>query len=103
MLGDGLVWRLVLAADSQPNIAFISLYQPAVRVHLGRQLEEQQCREQKEEKLGVRLRGQTGCVGHGVEKEVVRLPQQKIERQQASDQYRCRSEVSRANFKWRVR
>lgn len=34
---DGLERRLVLTADRQPNVALISLDQPAVRVHRGRQ------------------------------------------------------------------
>lgn len=42
VLGDGLVRGLVLTADSQPDIAFIPLYQPAVPVHQTRQVEEQE-------------------------------------------------------------
>ncbi len=33
VLGDSLVWRLVLTADSQPHIAFVPLNEPAVPVH----------------------------------------------------------------------
>ena len=61
MLGDGLIRRLILTADSQPNVAFIPLYQPAVPFHHAGQVEEQQCREQEGEKQG----GQAESAGHG--------------------------------------
>lgn len=32
VLGDSLVRRLVLTADSQPHIAFVPLYEPAVPI-----------------------------------------------------------------------
>lgn len=66
MLGDGLVRRLVLTADSQPNVAFVPLDQPAVPSHLSRQVEHHQGREQ-EEKLT-----DSGC--HGAKEEFLNLP-----------------------------
>lgn len=73
MLGDGLIWRLVLTADSQPNVAFIPLYQPAIPFHHARQVEEQQCREQKGKEKGGRKGGQMEFAGHDLE--FLRLPQ----------------------------
>lgn len=61
VLGDGLIWRLVLTADCQPNVTFITLYQPAVTFHHTRQAEEQQRRKQEGQKQG----GQTDSAGHG--------------------------------------
>lgn len=68
MLRDGLVWRLVLTADSQPNVAFVPLYQPAVPSHLGRQVEQQQGGEQEEEPAD--------SGRHGVQEDFLILPQQ---------------------------
>lgn len=61
VLGDGLVRGLVLAADSQPDVAFVPLYQPAVTPHHAGQVEERQCREQEVEQRG----GQAESAGHG--------------------------------------
>lgn len=67
MLGDGLVWRLVLTADSQPNVSFIPLYQPAVPFYHAGQVEEQQCREQEQEEQGGRQGGQMESAGHSLD------------------------------------
>ena len=43
VLGDSLVRRLVLTADSQPHVAFVPLYEPAVPVdRVGKVGEEQE-------------------------------------------------------------
>lgn len=65
VLRDGLIWRLVLTADSKPNVTFFPLYQPAIPFHCARQVEEQQCREQERETQGWRERGQSA--GHGLD------------------------------------
>lgn len=69
VLRDCLVWWLILTADSQPNIAFVSFYQPAVPSHLSGQVEQQQGREQQE-KL-------TDSGSHRVTEEFLMLPHQK--------------------------
>ena len=79
VLGDGLIWRLVLTADSQPNVAFIPLYQPAVSFHLDRQVEEQQCRNKEEEKQ----RRSTVSASHGVDLKSQRSTQKKEGKQRS--------------------
>lgn len=69
MLGDGLVRGLVLTADSQPDVAFVPLDQPAVPSHPGGQVEHHQGGEQ-EEKLT-----DSGC--HGAKEDFLKLPHRK--------------------------
>lgn len=69
MLRDGLVRRLVLTADSQPNVAFVPLYQPAVPCHLSRQVEQQQGGKQEEKLADPR--------SHGAQEELLNSPQRK--------------------------
>ena len=45
VLGDGLVWRLVLAADSQPDVPLIPLNEPAVPPDWPGQPQEHQGRQ----------------------------------------------------------
>lgn len=53
VLGDSLVWRLVLTADSQPHITFVSLNKPAVPIdHAGKVGEEQEGRKDKQKERG---------------------------------------------------
>ena len=52
VLGDGLVWRLVLAADSQPDVPLIPLYEPAVPPDRPGQSQEHQGRQQEREEQG---------------------------------------------------
>lgn len=65
VLGDGFVRWLVLTADSQPDVAFIPLYQPAVSFHRGRQVEEHHCREHQKGNKGGEQKGRTESFGHG--------------------------------------
>lgn len=68
VLGDGLVRRLVLTADSQPDVAFVPLDQPAVASHR-RQVEHHQGGEQ-EDKL-------TDSGFHGAKEALLNLPHRK--------------------------
>lgn len=54
MLGNSLVWGLVLTADSQPHIAFVPLNKPAVTFdHVGKVGDEQNGGQKKEKWDGV--------------------------------------------------
>lgn len=54
VLGDGFIWWLVLAADSQPHISFVPFNEPTVPVHHVRHggKKEQDGRENQENRGG---------------------------------------------------
>lgn len=53
VLGDSLVWWLVLTADSQPHIAFVTLNEPAVPFdHVGKVGEKKKGGKKKKRETG---------------------------------------------------